>query len=163
MCSLRIDRCRRLSQKNWYFQIVLKNTLEGPLHFKEIKPVNPTGNQSWIFIGRSEAETEAPMLCPPDVKSWLIRKNPDARKTEGKRKMRWQRMKWLNSINASMHMNLRKLWEIAEDKGAWCATFHVIPKSQTGLRHWKTTTRGHIEALFTTTRTLIQPKCPSRN
>ena len=65
--------------KNWCFwTVVLKKTLESPLDCKEIKPVNPKGNQSWIFIGRTDAE--APILWPPDVKNWLIRKDPDAGK-----------------------------------------------------------------------------------
>ena len=67
--------------KNWCFwTVVLEKTLENPLDCKEIKPVNPKGNQSWIFIGRADAEPEAPKLWPPDVKSWLIRKDPDAGK-----------------------------------------------------------------------------------
>ena len=62
--------------KNWCFQIVvLEKTLGSPLECKEIKPVNPKGNQLWIFIGRTDAETEAPILWPPDVKSWLIGKD----------------------------------------------------------------------------------------
>ena len=67
--------------KNWCFWTVgSEKTLEGPLGYKEIKPVNPKGNQSWIFIGRTDAEAEAPVLWPPDVKSWLIGKDPDAGK-----------------------------------------------------------------------------------
>ena len=66
--------------KNWCFQnVVLEKTIESPLDCKEIKPVNPTGNQSWIFIGKTDAQAEALILWPPDVKSWL-RKDPDARK-----------------------------------------------------------------------------------
>ena len=73
-------------QKNWCFwTVVLEKTLESPLDCKEIQPVNPEGNQSWIFIGRTEAEAEAeaPILKPPDVKSWLIGKDPDAGKDWG--------------------------------------------------------------------------------
>ena len=67
--------------KNWCFwTVVLEKTLESPLDCKEIKPVNPKGNQSWIFIGSTEAETETPILWPPDVKNWLIGKDPDAGK-----------------------------------------------------------------------------------
>ena len=66
---------------NWCFwTVVLEKTLESPLDCKEIKPVNPKGNQSWIFIGRTDAEAEAPILGPPDAKNWLIGKDPDARK-----------------------------------------------------------------------------------
>ena len=65
--------------KNWCFRtVVLDETLESPLDSKEIKPVNPKGNQSWIFFGRTEVESETPMLWPPYVKNWLIRRQPDA-------------------------------------------------------------------------------------
>ena len=67
--------------KNWCFwTVVLKKTLESPLDCKEIQPVNPKGNQSWIFIGRTDAEAETPIPWPPDVKNWLIGKDPDAGK-----------------------------------------------------------------------------------
>ena len=67
--------------KNWYFwTVVLEKTLESPLDCKEVKPVHPKGNQSWIFIGRTEAEAETPILWPPDAKNWLIEKDPDAGK-----------------------------------------------------------------------------------
>ena len=67
--------------KNWCFWIVmLEKTLESPLNCKEIKPIHPKGNQSWIFIGRTDAEAEAPILGPPDAKNWLIWKDPDAGK-----------------------------------------------------------------------------------
>ena len=67
--------------KNWWFwTVVLEKTLESPLDWKEIKPVNPQGNQSWIFIGRTDVEAEAPILCPPDAKNWLIGKDPDSGK-----------------------------------------------------------------------------------
>ena len=70
--------------KNWCFQtVVLEKTLESPLDSKEIEPINPKGNQPWIFIGRTDAETEAPILWPPDAKSWIIRKDPDAGKDWG--------------------------------------------------------------------------------
>ena len=65
--------------KNWCFwTVVLEKTLESPLDCKEIQPVHPEGNQSWIFIGRTDAETEAPVLWPPDVKNWLTGKDPDS-------------------------------------------------------------------------------------
>ena len=66
--------------KNWCFWLVLEKTLESPLDCKEIQPVHPKGNQSWIFIGRTDAEAEAPILWPPDEKNWLIGKDPDAGK-----------------------------------------------------------------------------------
>ena len=67
------------AEKNWcYWTVVLEKTLESPLEYKEIQPVHPKRNQSWIFIGRIDAEAETPILWPPDVKSWLIGKDPDA-------------------------------------------------------------------------------------
>ena len=67
--------------KNWCFwTVVLEKTLESPLDYKEIQPVHPKGDQSWVFIGRTDAEAETPLLWPPDAKSWLIWKDPDARK-----------------------------------------------------------------------------------
>ena len=68
-------------QKNWCFwTVVLEETLQSPVDHKEIQPVHPKGNQSWVSIGRTDAETETPILWPPDAKSWLIGKDPDAGK-----------------------------------------------------------------------------------
>ena len=79
-----LDHKESWGPKKWCFQIVvLEKILESPLDCKEIKPVNPKGNQSWIFIGRTDAEAEAPTLWPPDVKNWLIGKDPDAGKDWG--------------------------------------------------------------------------------
>ena len=76
-----LDHKESWAPKNWCFwTVVLEKTLECPLDCKEIKPVNPKGNQSWIFIGRTDAEAEALILWPPDTKKWLIRKDPDAGK-----------------------------------------------------------------------------------
>ena len=76
-----LDYKESWAPKNWCFwTVVLEKTLEGPLDCKEFQPVHPKGNQSWIFIRRTDAEAEAPILWPPDVKSWLIWKDPDAGK-----------------------------------------------------------------------------------
>ena len=84
--------------KYWCSQImVLEKTLESPLYCKEIKPVHPKGNQPWIFIGRSDAEAEAPIFWPPDAKSWLVREDSYPGIYEGRRRRGWQRMRWLDS------------------------------------------------------------------
>ena len=119
-------------KKNWCFWIVvLEKTLESPLDCKEIKPVDPKGNQPWIFIGRIVAEAEAPMLWPSDAKSWLNGKYPNAGK-DWRQEEKWaEGMGWLHSITGSMDMNLSKLWEIVEDRGAWCAIVYGVPKNWT--------------------------------
>ena len=89
--------------KNWYFwTVVLEKTLESPLDSKEIQPVHPKGNQSWIFIGRTVAEAETPILWPPDVKNDSLGKTLMLGKIEGRRRRGWQRMRWLDSITNSM-------------------------------------------------------------
>ena len=87
------------AQKNWCFWIVvLKKTLEIPLDCKEIKPVNPKGNQSWIVIGKTDVKAETPMLWPPDAKNWLMEKTLMLGKIEGSGRREWQRMRWLDGI-----------------------------------------------------------------
>ena len=98
------------TQKNWCFwTVVLEKTLESPLDCKEIKPVNPKGNQSWIFIGRTDAEAEAPILCPPDVKNWLLGKDSDAGEDWRQEEKGMMRMRWLDGIIISKDLSLSKL------------------------------------------------------
>ena len=94
----------------------VEKTLESPLDCKEIKPVHSKGNQSWIFNWRTDAEAEARILWLPDAKSWLIRKDSDVWKIEGRRRRGWQRMRLLDSITKSMDMSLRKLQEMVKDR-----------------------------------------------
>ena len=82
---------------NWYFwTVVLEKTLESPLDFKKIRLVNPKGNQSWIFIGRTNTEAETQILWPPDVKNFSFEKTLMLGKIEGRRKRGWQRLRWLD-------------------------------------------------------------------
>ena len=126
--------------KNWCFwTVMLKKILESPLDCKEIKPVNPKGNQLWIFIGRTGAKAEISILWPPDVKSQLIRKDPDAEKDWRQRRRGQQRIRWLSSATDLMDMNLSKLQKLVEDREAWCAIVHGVIKSRLG-RWWKNVT-----------------------
>ena len=107
----------------------MEKTLESPLDCKEIKPVNPKGNQPCIFIGRTEFETEAPILWPPEVKSLLIGKDSDDGKSEGRRRRGWYRTRWMEGITDSVGMGLSKLWEMATNREAWSAAVHEVEKS----------------------------------
>ena len=125
--------------QNWCFQIVLEKSLEGPLDNKEIKPVNPKGNQPWIVIGWTDAKS----WSSNTLATWW--EEP----THWKRPWYWERLKageeghrmrWFDGITNSVGMNLSKIQEIVKDREVWCAAVHGVTKSQTRLNNWTATT-----------------------
>ena len=108
---------------------MLPKAFENPLDSKEIKPVNPKGNQPWILIGRIDAEAEAPILWPPDVKNWLIGKDSDTGKDRREKEKRAAENEVLDHITNSMNMNLEELLEMVRNKKAWLAAVHGVEKS----------------------------------
>ena len=123
--------------KNWCFwTVVLEKTLESPLDCKEIQPVHPKRDQSWVFIGKTDVEAETPTLWPPDAKSWLIWKDPDAGKDWGQKEKGTTEDEMVGWHHRPTDMVLGRLRELVMNREAWRAAIHEVIKSRPRLSDW---------------------------
>ena len=126
-----------------------RRTLESPLDYKEVTPVNHKGNQSWIFIRRTDAEAETPIFGHLMQRTSSLKKTLMLEKIQGRRRRGWlQRMKWLDGIIDSMDMSFSKRREMVKDRKGWHAAVHGVAKSQIQLSVWTSTTYNPITIYF---------------
>ena len=143
-------------QKNWCFlTVVLDKTLESPLDCKEIQPVYPKGDQSWVFIGRIDVEAETPILWPADEKSWLTGKDPDAGKDWGQEEKGTTEDKMVGWHHRLDRHGFGLTWELVTDREAWRDAVHGVAKSQTQLSDW---TELNSHPYITTGKTIALTK-----
>ena len=132
-----LDHKENCAPKKWWFwTVVLEKIFESPLDCKEIQPAHPKVNWSWIFIRRTDAEGETPVLWPTDTKNWLIGKDPDAGKNWRQEEKETTKDEILDGISNSMNMRLSKLQEMVKDREACCAAIRGVSKSCTQVSDW---------------------------